>query len=275
MSLRFAVFGSPVRHSLSPRIHAAFAAQCGIALEYVAVDVTPEQFPAVLARFHAEGGCGANVTLPLKELAATQVQAMDSAADRAGAVNTLIRREQGWDGANTDGLGFIADLRRLGVRLNGARVVVLGAGGAARGVVGPLLDAGVSQVSVVNRSLERAQALASRMGDARLAALPISRVDELAVPDLLVNALSVGHAGSAPVWPDALCSNRTIAYDLSYGKAASGFLGWAQAAGAFATHDGLGMLVEQAAEAFALWQGWRPDSVAVLAELRQRLAQPE
>jgi shikimate dehydrogenase len=268
VSLRFAVFGSPVRHSLSPRIHAAFAAQCGIALEYGAVDVTPEQFPEVLTRFHAEGGCGGNVTLPLKELAAAQVQAMDSAAERAGAVNTLIRRGQGWDGANTDGLGFIADLRRLGVRLSGARVVVLGAGGAARGVVGPLLDAGVSKVSVVNRSLERAQALALRMEDKRLEAIPSGRVGELAAPDLLVNALSVGHAGSAPVWPESLCSNQTVAYDLSYGKAASGFLGWAQAAGAIATHDGLGMLVEQAAEAFALWHGVRPDGVSVLAKLR-------
>jgi shikimate dehydrogenase len=266
--LRFAVFGSPVAHSLSPRIHTAFAAQFGIALEYRAIEVSASEFPAVLSRFHAEGGAGANVTLPLKELAAEQVQAMDRAAQRAGAVNTLIRTDAGWAGANTDGLGFLADLQRAGVHVAGASVVILGAGGAVRGIVGPLLDAGAGSIRVLNRSVARARMLVADVGDARLTVLEGDELGHAGAPDLLVNAISAGHSGAVLDWPERLCGPHTATYDLSYGTAARAFLAWSRARGARLAMDGLGMLVGQAAEAFALWHGMRPAIESVLADLR-------
>lgn len=269
MLKRFAVFGQPIRHSLSPKIHAAFARQCGISLRYGAVEVGPTEFPAVLARFHAEGGAGGNVTLPLKELAAQCASALSDAARRAGAVNTLIPRESGWLGDNTDGAGFLADLGRLGVRLSGQRVLILGAGGAVRGVVGPLLDAGVGALLIANRSLDRAEAMVAAFGDRRLRSLSLDELADQAAPQLLVNAISAGHLGASTDWPPAICGSQTAAYDLTYGAAAAGFLDWARGRGATLAEDGLGMLVEQAAESFLRWHGVRPDTSAVLADLRQ------
>lgn len=269
--LRFAVFGSPVAHSLSPRIHTAFAAQFGIALEYRAIEVAPDNFADVLARFHSEGGAGANVTLPLKELAVSQVLVMDRAARRAGAVNTLIRSDRGWDGANTDGLGFVADLQRLRVGLDGIDVLVFGAGGAVRGIVGPLLDAGVHSIGIVNRNVGRARALVDAFADARLRVEPLPS-GSMHAPDLLINAVSAGHGGDALNWPAGCCRAHTVAYDLSYGAAAARFLEWARGAGARVVLDGLGMLVGQAAESFARWHGVRPAIEPVLAELRLQAA---
>lgn len=267
---RFAVFGFPVAHSLSPRIHAAFAAQFGIALEYRAIEAEPAGFAAALTRFHEAGGAGANVTLPLKELATTQVDNMDRAAQRAGAVNTLIRTERGWDGVNTDGLGLVADLRRSGLVLHGLDVLVLGAGGAVRGIVGPLLDAGVRAIRISNRSPERARALVESFGDPRLLSLDAAGIRSTPAPDLLINAISAGHSGERPDWPARLCTARTVAYDLSYGAAAASFLAWARVSGASIAQDGLGMLVGQAAEAFKLWHGVMPEVESVLADLRQQ-----
>lgn len=269
--LRYAVFGSPIAHSLSPQIHQAFAAECGIALEYRAIEATVSAFPDALRRFHAEGGAGANVTLPLKEVAVTQVTALDPAARRAGAVNTLVREGAGWRGANTDGIGLIADLQRLEVVLGGARVVVLGAGGAVRGIVGPLLDAGVAAIVVANRSAERVAALVGAFGDPRLRAADPASMGDMPAPDLLINAISAGHERASPVLPAGICRQHTVAYDLSYGIAASGFLAWARAQGSRLSVDGLGMLVGQAAEAFALWHRCRPNVDQVLTMLRARI----
>lgn len=270
---RFAVFGQPVRHSLSPRIHAAFARACGIALSYEAIEVAPGDFAAVLERFHAEGGAGANVTLPLKEMAARLAHRLAPAARRAGAVNTLVREDAGWAGDNTDGAGFMADLARLGVPLVGARVLILGAGGAVRGIVGPLLDAGVARITIVNRSLARAEGLVHAHQDARLQGLGIESLPEVPTPSLLVNAISAAHLGEFPLWPESLIGPDTAAYDLSYGPAAVPFLRWARASGAPLAEDGLGMLVEQAAEAFRLWHGVRPATADLLADLRAELGQ--
>lgn len=266
---RFAVFGQPIRHSLSPRIHAAFARQCGIEVVYDAVEVGPAEFPALLARFRAEGGAGGNVTLPLKELAAQCVASLSDAARRAGAVNTLIPCESGWAGDNTDGAGFLADLGRLGVRLSGQRVLILGAGGAVRGVVGPLLDAGVGALLIANRSPDRATALQAAFGDPRMRPLGLDQLADLPAPQLLVNAISAGHLGAPVDCPPSICGSQTVAYDLSYGAAAAGFLDWARGRGATLVADGLGMLVEQAAESFFRWHGVRPDTSAVLGELRR------
>lgn len=272
-SPRFAVLGQPIAHSLSPRIHRLFGAQCGIALDYRAVEVAPDALAARMAELRAEGLAGANVTLPLKELAARECVALAEAARLSGAVNTLIRREDGWLGDNTDGAGLVADLRRLGVRLSGARVLLAGAGGAARGVVPALFDAGIGSLTVANRTAARAEALAHDLqscGDIATCgfeALPVaSRFD------LILNATSAARSGHALALPATLPAPDATAYDLSYGAAAEPFLAWAQAAGIARRADGLGMLVEQAAEAFARWHGVRPETGAVLAQLR---AQPK
>lgn len=270
---RFAVFGHPVAHSLSPRIHAAFGRQLGIALEYVAVDATPAQFAEALAQFAARGGQGANVTLPLKEDAHALAATRSERAVRAGAVNTLVRREDGWYGDNTDGAGLVRDLTdRHGLDLRGRRALLLGAGGAARGVAPALLDAGVREMVIVNRSPARADALADALGEpARAYTRYWEDLHDLGDFELIVNATAAGRGEDAGfALPLSLVDSLTAAVDLNYGDAAIDFLAWARAAQCRDVVDGLGMLVEQAAESFALWHGVRPQTDAIYAELRQR-----
>lgn len=270
---RFAVFGHPVAQSLSPRIHAAFGRQAGIALEYGLVDAAPEAFTAALARFALEGGQGANVTLPLKEAAFALAATRSERASRAGAVNTLVRRGDGWHGDNTDGAGLVRDLTdRHSLDLRGRRVLLLGAGGAARGVAPALLDAGVREMVIVNRSPGRADALADTLGEPERATSRYwEDLRELGDFELIVNATAAGRQDSgAFTLPLSLVDSMTAAVDLNYGDTAISFLAWARAAGCRDVVDGLGMLVEQAAEAFALWHGRRPETAAVYAELRQR-----
>ncbi|KAA2284684.1 shikimate dehydrogenase [Arenimonas fontis] len=272
MSHRYAVFGHPVAHSLSPRIHAAFAAQFGMALEFVAMDAPPDQFGQVLARFAATGGRGASVTLPLKELALDLCAEVSARARRAGAVNTLLRHGDAWQGDNTDGIGLVHDLaerRRLDLR--GRRVLLLGAGGAARGVAPALLDAGVGELWIVNRTPEKADTLADALGEpGRVHTRYWSDLAQLGGFDMLVNATSAGRGGGGLDLPFSLAGNRALAVDLNYGEAAVSFLAWAGAAGIQHRFDGLGMLVEQAAEAFALWHGKRPDTDEVYEALSSR-----
>ena len=267
---RYAVFGQPVGHSLSPRIHRRFAQDCGITLHYDAVEIAPEDFVARLAGFHADGLCGANVTLPLKELAARLCRDLSPAARLSGAVNTLVRREDGWFGDNTDGLGLCRDLiHNVGVPLAGRRVLLLGAGGAARGVVPALFDEGVAELVVANRAPERAIALARDLKDCgpiRVCAL--ADLAEAGCFGILLNATSAARQGEALALPASLLAAEAVAYDLSYGVAAQPFLAWAKDAGAAGLVDGLGMLVEQAAEAFLRWHRVRPETAAVLAWLR-------
>lgn len=272
MHPRYAVFGSPVAHSQSPRIHAAFARQAGIAMEYAAIDTGIEGFARALAAFAANGGRGANVTLPLKEAAFALCDSTSERARRAGAVNTLLRRDDGWHGDNTDGAGLIRDLtERHGLDLRERRTLLLGAGGAARGVAPALLDAGIGALFVVNRTPERADALADALADpARVHVRYLHDLPALGEFELIVHATSAGHAGAIPDLPVALVGRRTAAVDLSYGQAAVGFLAWARAAGCAHALDGLGMLVEQAAESFALWHGVRPETDPVFAELAGR-----
>ena len=272
-SHRYAVFGHPVAHSLSPRIHAAFAQQAGIALEYTAIDAAPHDFVAALDRFADDGGAGANVTLPLKEAAFALCADSTERARRAGAVNTLIRNGDDWHGDNTDGAGLVRDLTgRHGLDLRARRALLLGAGGAARGVAPALLDAGISELIIVNRTAERADALADALGEPDRAHSRYWRdLGDLGDFSLIVNATSASRQDQgAFTLPFHLATPRTLAVDLNYGEAAIPFLAWARAAGCHDAVDGLGMLVEQAAEAFEHWHGVRPDTDPVYAALRDR-----
>lgn len=275
---RFAVIGHPVAHSLSPRIHAAFARQTGIALEYGTIDTAPAEFDAALAAFAAAGGTGANVTMPHKRRAAQACARLSEHARRCGVVNTLTRRDGAWDGDNTDGPGLVRDLtERHGQDLRGRRVLLIGAGGAASGIAPSLLDAGIGGLYIVNRTDARTDALADALGEpGRVHPRNFRDLDAIGAFDLIVNATSIGHAsdGRDLALPGSLIAPRCDVVDLGYGQAAIGFLAWARALGADQLIDGLGMLVEQAAESFQVWHGVRPDTDAIYAELRAARSTP-
>jgi shikimate dehydrogenase len=262
------VIGHPVAHSLSPRIHAAFARDCGIEMEYKAIDAP--DFDAALAAFEAAGGVGANVTLPHKQRAVLACATLSDRARRAGAVNTLVRKDHAWHGDNTDGAGLVRDLTdRHQLDLRERRTLLLGAGGGSRGVAPALLDAGIGDLFIVNRNSARADALADALGEpGRVHSRYLQDVGSLGEFDLILNATSAGHEALFPVLPTSLIGPRATAVDLSYGAAAIGFVSWARAGGCREVIDGLGMLVEQAAESFALWHGVRPQTDAIYAELR-------
>lgn len=271
------VAGQPVSHSRSPWIHARFAALTGQAVSYDRLEVTPGQLREALLAFQARGGQGCNVTVPCKFEAHELAVRRTPRAELAQAVNTLRFDAQGWWGDNTDGVGLVRDLTaNAGWTLAGRHLLVLGAGGAAAGILAPLLQARPARVDVVNRSPDRAQALAARHQDLAhqhgviLAAHALADADALPVPDLIVNASAASLAGDAKPLPDRLLRPGQQVVDLMYGPSAQGFLDWAASHGA-QTRDGLGMLVEQAAEAFHAWTGVMPPGPQVLAELRQRI----
>ncbi len=273
MTQHFAVFGFPIAHSLSPRIHAAFAKQQGISLDYTAIEATPENFSDALKKFHAIGARGANITLPHKQTAFALCEKTSERAQQAAAVNTLIRTGTGWDGDNTDGAGLIHDLtERHRIDLRGRRTLLVGAGGAARGVAPALLAAGIGEMYVVNRSPEKADALVDAMGQPeRVHSRYWQDLKELGSFDFIINATSAGLSTSGMNLPFSLATSRTLAVDLSYSEAAIEFTSWAKAAGAETVLDGLGMLVEQAAIAFSIWHGVRPETDAIYADLRREI----
>lgn len=269
----YAVFGQPIAHSLSPRIHAAFSRQLSIPLDYQAIEASAETFVGALAAFAARGGRGANVTLPLKQLAARFCLSISERARQADSVNTLVRRGEGWHGETTDGAGLVRDItgrHRLYVR--GRRTLLLGAGGAARAVAFAVLDAGISELTIANRTPEHADALADAIGQPeRVTTRYWNDLGNWGGFDLIINATSAGHHGEALDLPASVIASRAICYDLSYAKASFKFLAWARSVGAGHALDGLGMLVEQAAEAFEIWHGQRPDTDEIYAELRAYL----
>ena len=271
---QFAVFGHPISHSLSPRIHQAFARQFGLELGYRTIDASPADFAdAVRAFFAEEGARGANVTLPHKNAAYALADERSEAATRAGSANVLTRLPDGRLAAhNTDGAGAVRDLtERHRLDLRGHDALLLGAGGAAQGVAWSLVDAGVRTLTIVNRTPEKADALADAIGDpARVHTRYWEDLDNIGSFDLIVNATSAGVLGKPLDLPFGFVGNRATCYDLSYGKAAAGFLAWAQVAKAKFVADGLGMLIETAADAFALWHGKRPETDPVYEELRQQ-----
>ena len=271
----YAVLGHPVAHSRSPAIHAAFAEQTGQQLQYGRLLCPLDGFAIAVRSFAASGARGCNVTVPFKfEGLALAAQASDRAR-LAGAANTLRFDAEGWFADNTDGLGLVRDIEHnAGVALAGQLVLLVGAGGAAAGVLGPLLAAGPAAVVLANRSLDKAQALAARHADwaeqhgARLVA---SSLDATGGGfGVVLNASASSLQGDVSPVPASVLAPGALAVDLMYGAAARPFLVWAAAAGA-TPRDGLGMLVEQAAEAFWLWRGVRPATAPVLQALRQQL----
>jgi shikimate dehydrogenase len=262
MTDRYAVIGHPVAHSRSPWIHAEFARACGQDMEYGRIEAVLDGFAAAADAFRAAGGKGLNVTLPFKEEAYRYCDRTSARAGAAGAANTLLFGAE-CSGDNTDGIGLVRDLAHLGFALKGVRVLLMGAGGAARGVVGSLLEAGVSALLIANRTEAKAAALAKSFPGTSAcgyAALEGERFD------VAINATSAGLAGGAPELPRGVLRKSMLAYDMVYGKDTP-FLAAARAAGARAC-DGTGMLVEQAAESFFLWRGVRPDTRPVLERLR-------
>ena len=271
MTERFAVLGQPVAHSLSPQIHESFAQQFGLSLSYEKLEVAPDQFAATLARLHAEGYRGLNVTLPHKLAALAAAVEKTPRAELAGAANTLVRAGTGWRADNTDGEGLVRDLRgNHWLSLAGKRVLLLGAGGAARGALKPLLDEHPAQLVISSRTPWTVEKLAEEFK----AHGPVRPSTHLALKgdrfDLVINATSAGHDGVVPRLPDRLLNEGGACYDLSYGKAFEPFRDWALGHGARVVADGLGMLVEQAAASFELWHGKRPRTQPVIASLRGR-----
>lgn len=270
MSLdRYAVFGHPIDHSRSPEIHGRFAAQTRQALDYRAYDVPLESLGPALKSFKDEGGRGLNCTLPLKEEALRHCAELSERALRCGAVNTLSLGAEGhWCGDNTDGIGLVRDLTtNLGIPLQGQRLLILGAGGATRGILPSLFEAGVASVWVANRTPQRAAALAklaSAFGPFKASGLDTLQGAQF---DLLLNATAASLSGALPSLPDGLLSEVGCCYDLAYAKEPTPFVRWGQSQGARVSADGIGMLVEQAAEAFCIWRGIRPDTAPVIEAL--------
>jgi shikimate dehydrogenase len=265
MTDRYAVFGHPIAHSKSPLIHAAFARQTGQDMRYEAILAPLDGFAASVASFVATGGRGANVTVPFKEQAYRLASRLSPRAQRAGAVNTLMF-DDGILGDNTDGAGLVADLsRNLHCALAGRRILLLGAGGAARGVIEPLLEQKPAALVIANRTVSRAQELAELFGHG-VRACGFDAAETKTPFDVVINATAASLAGELPPLSPQTFTTHTLAYDMMYGRDTP-FLDFARSHGA-STADGLGMLVEQAAEAFYVWRGVRPDTAPVIASLR-------
>lgn len=271
MTDRYAVIGNPVAHSKSPLIHAAFARQTGEDIAYQALLAPLDGFAVTVREFMAAGGRGMNVTLPFKLEAWQLANQRSTRAEAAKAVNTLIVMPQGLMGDNTDGVGLVRDItQNLAVTLAGKRVLLVGAGGASRGVILPLLEERPAVLVIANRTVEKARALAEEFAPQSLhTALTAASFVELATRqfDVVINATSASLNDAAPALPTGLYAPSALAYDMMYGKGLTPFLSAAQTGGAMLA-DGLGMLVEQAAESFFLWRGVRPQTAPVLAWLR-------
>jgi len=269
---QYGVFGHPVGHSLSPFIHGVFARDTDQQMTYRAYDVVPEEFAERVQRFFAEGGRGLNITMPYKIAAVEVVQELTARAAHAAAVNTLAWQDGGILGDNTDGVGLVHDLcDNLGLIITQRRLLILGAGGATRGVLAPLLGLAPAIVVIANRTPERAEALAAAFADLGVTqGVGFSYVGDTPF-DLVINATSASLSGDMPPIPSDAIGPQTVCYDLAYGRSAMGFVRWAQKSGCAMAVQGLGMLVEQAAESFRLWRGVRPQTAEVLAALKQRI----
>jgi shikimate dehydrogenase len=266
---RYGVIGHPISHSKSPVIHRLFASQTGEDISYEAFDIAPEALESRLRGFHAEGIRGVNVTVPHKEAVAGLVDQLTDRAHLAGAVNTVTIAADGrLDGDNTDGVGLLTDLgTNLDVGLRGSRILILGAGGATRGIIPALLGSGPRSLCIANRTIERARSLADGFG--RLGKITACRFEELADPrfDLVINATSAGLRGELPPFPSSLLDPDCVCYDLSYAMTETPFVAWARYHGVSRVHQGWGMLVEQAAESFFIWRGVRPETLPVRQKL--------
>lgn len=269
----YAVFGNPIAHSKSPFIHQQFAVQLRIEHHYGRVLAPVNDFVNTLEAFFAEGGKGANITVPFKEEAFARADELTERAALAGAVNTLKRLEDGrLLGDNTDGIGLLSDLERLAFIRPGLRILLIGAGGAARGVLLPLLSLDCA-VTITNRTLARAEELATLF--AHTGSVNAIAMNDLAAHefDLIINATSSGIGGDVPALPEAIVHPQLYCYDMFYQKGNTPFLAWCEKLGAKHCADGLGMLVGQAAHAVLLWHGVLPEVEPVISALKQELAQ--
>lgn len=275
---RYAVIGHPIGHSKSPLIHALFAQATGQALAYTAIEAPLDGFTATVEAFRAAGGRGLNVTLPFKVEACAYADEVSERARVAGAANALAFEDGRCRADNFDGVGLVRDLQvNLGQPLAGRRVLVLGAGGAARGALQPLLQAGPAALVVANRSVAKAEALvealhALGLGRKELAACGYADLTGHPPFDVVINATAASLGGEPLPLPSGVFAPTTLAYDMVYGQGLTPFLRQARAAGAGRLADGLGMLVEQAAESFAWWRGVRPDTRPVIDRLATPLA---
>jgi shikimate dehydrogenase len=269
---RYAVVGYPVKHSWSPFIHGMFAKQTGQSLTYSRLEIAPAVLEEQVATFFANGGRGINVTVPHKQAAVLLTRFRTPRAEIAGAVNTIASQADGLMGDNTDGAGLVTDLtRNLGLALKGARILLLGAGGAARGVLGPLLGEACDYVEIANRDGARAAQLATEfttLGDVR--GCGFDAITATGHFDLVLNATSASLQETIPPVPPAVISPTTLCYDMAYGKGDTVFTRWAKNAGAGRAETGWGMLVEQAAESFFLWRGIRPETKPVLEAVKSQ-----
>ena len=267
---QYAVMGNPVAHSKSPQIHALFAAQTRQDMEYRAILVERGGLADAVAEFASAGGRGLNITVPFKEDAWALAAQRSARAERAGAVNTLVLHSSGRHfGDNTDGAGLVRDLRdNHDATLQHARLLLVGAGGAARGVIEPLLQERPQLLVIANRTAEKAIELARAFCD-------LGHVEGCGLPDLegqpfdvIINATAASLSGEVPALPESIVIPQSLCYDMMYGNQPTAFMNWALTLGAACALDGLGMLVEQAAESFYLWRKVRPDTAPVIAALR-------
>jgi shikimate dehydrogenase len=269
---QFGVIGHPIAHSWSPFIHGLFAQQTGVKLTYRLFDVAPDQFRKHVLEFFANSGDGLNVTVPHKLAAVEIANRLAPRAELAGAANTLSLRNGEIIGDNTDGTGLVCDLRQnLGLALGGRRMLIIGAGGAARGVIAPLLALGPTELVIANRTAERAKALAEEF--AGLGEIRGCGFDQLPADgafNLIINATAAGLKGEMPSVPQGTVDSETVCYDMTYGPSETPFLRWAVQAGCGRAVPGWGMLVEQAAESFHVWHGMRPQTAPVIAALAQK-----
>jgi shikimate dehydrogenase len=266
---RYAVFGHPIGHSKSPRIHTLFAEQTGQALVYTAEDVPAEAFEPSVREFFRSGGKGLNCTVPLKELAFRIADSLSERAQRGKAVNTLALGPDGrLFGDNTDGVGLVRDLTaNLGLAIENRRILLLGAGGASRGILAPLLELRPARLAIANRTAEKAVNLAQEFADlGPITGGGFGDVDGETF-DLILNATAASLGGERPNLPAGVLAEGGACYDLAYGAEPTAFVRWGIQAGAALSVDGIGMLVEQAAEAFYLWRGVRPETRPVIETL--------
>ncbi|MEE8338815.1 MAG: shikimate dehydrogenase [Xanthomonadales bacterium] len=264
--IRLAVFGSPISRSRSPEIHRLFARQCGLEIDFRAIEARPGTFPDLLEEFAAGGAKGCNVTVPLKHQAWKLAQKSSAGANRAQAANTLLFEDWNeWLADNTDGRGLIRDLvTHLDHPFAGSRVCIIGAGGAVAGILGDLLAQGPASIVIANRTLQRAQQLCESFTG--VAAIPLQALEMQDPFNLIINATSLGHAGKHPGLPRSIFHPDSLCYDLNYAAAAEPLRNFCQEA-KIRYQDGLGMLVEQAALSFELWTGKAPDTKPVLKQL--------
>jgi shikimate dehydrogenase len=272
MTDRYAVMGNPVAHSKSPRIHALFARQTGEDIDYSAILVEPGKLASAVGEFHANGGRGLNITVPFKADAWELATHRSERAELAGAVNTLVLDPSGRHfGDNTDGVGLVRDLsRNHGYALTGKRLLLIGAGGAAQGVIEPLLNEQPALLVIANRTAAKAVTLARHFcGLGRIEGCGLDGPDSQSF-DVVINATAASLSGEVPALPAGVVSTDTWCYDMMYGDEPTAFVRWCKERGATRSLDGLGMLVEQAAESFYLWRDVRPDTGPVITELRNR-----